>query len=113
MRRNRRREFLPDWTMRPGVHLQEMLDYAGLHGRSGIRYLKKATGLDEGTVIGVLYGTVEIDDDIAARLATGAQPLAVSKQFWLNLEQNYRDALARGASDLSDEMLERKDEADG
>lgn len=94
--------FDPDWCMRPGVHLQEMLEHSGLTGERGIRYLKRATGLTREQVEGLLTGDTEITDDIAERLATGTQPLAVSAQMWRNLERTYRAGLAAGKTDVSD-----------
>ena len=95
--------FDPDWCMRPGVVLQEMLDYEGLTGPMGMRMLAKIAGLDRAVVEGILVGTQPITPAIAQRLACGTAPLRVSAQFWLNLETSYRDGLAAGKKDISDE----------
>ena len=95
--------FDPDWCMRPGVHLKEMLDYAGLKGAIGVRMVAKLAGVKPGIIEGILDGSVKITPEIADHLATGTQPLVISAQMWLNLERNYRDGLAAGKKDISDE----------
>lgn len=95
-------EFDPDWCMRPGVHLREMMDYAGIKGAVGTRMIAKLAGLDVPTIEGILDGTVEITDDISNYLAAGTQPLAISAQMWRNLERTYREGLKAGKIDVSD-----------
>lgn len=95
--------FDPDWTMRPGVILREMMDYEGLTGRMGVRMIAKIAGLDEAVVEGILSGTEQITPVIATRLACGTAPLRVPAQFWLNAETIYRDGLAKGKKDISDD----------
>lgn len=96
-------KFDPDWCLRPGVILRDMMDDSGLVGRMGVRMVARLANLDEETVEGILSGKRRITKQIAARLATGTQPLAISAQFWLNLERAYRDGLKAGKKDISDE----------
>lgn len=58
------REFLPDWTIRPGVLLRKMLEH---HGISEADLADRAR-LGPETVAGVLGGTVKVDGLIAGRL---------------------------------------------
>jgi len=95
--------FDPDWTMRPGVILREMMNYEGLTGRMGVRMIATIAGLDEAVVDGILAGTERITEPIAARLACGTAPLRVPASFWLNAEMIYRDGLAKGKKDISDD----------
>jgi len=95
--------FDPDWCMRPGVHLQEMMDYSGLKGDLGVRSVAKIANLEPAVIEGILDGSQEITEDIARHLAAGTQPLAISAQFWLNLEHMYREGLKAGKVDLSDD----------
>ena len=92
--------FDPDWVLRPGEILRDMLDEAGMRGESGVRFAAKLSGLDKETIQGIIDGKVEITKSIAERLAVGSQPLAISSQFWLNLEKSYRQGLARGKKEL-------------
>lgn len=94
--------FDPDWCMRPGVHLREMMDYSGLRGDMGVRAVAKIAQLEPAVIEGVLDGSQIITEDIARHLAAGTQPLAISAQFWLNLERQYREGLKAGKADVSD-----------
>jgi plasmid maintenance system antidote protein VapI len=96
--------FDPDWTMRPGVILREMMDYGGLTGRTGVRMIATIAGLDEAVVDGILAGAEPITEQIAQHLAAGTAPLRVPASFWLNAETIYRDGLAKGKKDISDDM---------
>lgn len=94
--------FDPDWCMRPGVHLRELLDYSGLTGDLGVKMVSRMSGLEPKVVEGILSGKQRITKAIAQRLATGTAPLAISAQFWLNLERQYREGLKAGKADVSD-----------
>lgn len=96
------RKFDPDWCMRPGVHLREMMDYSGLTGSLGVKSVARLSGLDVSVVEGILTGKTRITKKIAAHLAAGAAPLLISAQFWLNLERQYREGLKAGKADISD-----------
>ena len=90
------REFRPDWTIRPGVALAEVLDDQKLTPAEAAA----VTGLTVETVTGILDGTVSIDRPVADALHAG---LGVSARFWLNYQAGYDAALARGAKDVSGE----------
>lgn len=98
--------FDPDWCMCPGVFLREMIEHAGMSPKLGAGMVSRLSGLPVAMVEGILDGTTEITEDIAHRLATGTQPLAVSAQFWLNAERIYRAGLAAGKTDVSDQYRE-------
>jgi plasmid maintenance system antidote protein VapI len=94
------RPFLPDWTLSPGAILSEELKARGITADS----VAFSTGID---AIGVLDATVPVDETIAGKLYA---MLGISAQFWLNAERIYREALARGAKDCSEEYLNGADD---
>lgn len=102
--------FDPDWCMRPGVHLREMMDYAGLTGDLGVTVTARLSGLDPTVIEGILNGKRRITKSIANRLACGTAPLAISAQFWLNLERQYREGLKAGKTDVSNDLAIRDTE---
>lgn len=79
------------------------MDYSGLKGDLGTCTIAKLSGLPVETIEGILSGKTRITKDIAAHLAAGTQPLAISAQFWLNLERHYREGLKAGKQDVSDD----------
>lgn len=81
--------FDPDWVVKPGETLQEMLDEYNLSPRIAA----VSCGLTERDLQNVLDGK-RITKRIAAGLAR--LPVTPSAQFWLNLEHNYRKGLAAG-----------------
>lgn len=88
-------DWSPNWIMRPGVILEEEMRERHISKRMTARVIR----VDVDTLEGLLDGTVEITEAIAAGLAR----LGISSQFWLNLERNYREGLAAGKKDISDE----------
>jgi len=92
----------PDWVVKPGSILREMLDDSGHPGPGGVRLATKLTGLEPAVIEAIIAGAEPITEKIAGRLAVGLQPLAISAQFWLNLEGAYRRGLAAGKVDLDD-----------
>lgn len=88
-----RRPFLPDWTIRPGETLAEIL----IDRYLGSEAAGKLTGLRPEEIEDVVHGRTAIDGRIAERLAK----LGPSAQFWLNFQSNYERDLARGAKDVS------------
>lgn len=88
--------FAPDWTIRPGVLLAELLRDRGLAPED----LAASGRLPLATVRGILDGTVPVDGPAAAgiALATGT-----SGQTWLGAQQVHDADLARGAKDVSGE----------
>lgn len=90
-----RRPFLPDWTIRPGEILAEIL----IERHLGTEGAQELTGLRAEEIEGIIAGRVQIDERIAERLNN----FGPSAQFWLNLQANHEAALARGAKDMSDD----------
>jgi plasmid maintenance system antidote protein VapI len=91
--------FDPDWCMRPGVILQEMMDDSGV----SVRLIARIARLEPEVIEGILDGSQVITEEIASHLATGVAPLRISAQFWINFEGAYRRGLAQGKKDISDE----------
>jgi plasmid maintenance system antidote protein VapI len=89
-------EFKPDWALRPGVALAEIITERQLTPEEAA----SATGLTAETLTGIMYGTITIDQQTAGALHAG---LGVSAQFWLNYQANYEADLLRGATDSSEE----------
>jgi plasmid maintenance system antidote protein VapI len=87
-------EFRPDWTLRPGIALAEVL--ADRHLTPGDA--AAVTGLPVDTITGIGTGTTIIDEPTAEALHAG---LGVSAQFWLDYQANHTADLARGAKDVS------------
>jgi plasmid maintenance system antidote protein VapI len=87
-------QFTPDWTLRPGVALAEVIADRGLTPEAAAA----ATGLPAETLTGIMFGTVIIDEPTAEALHNGLGP---SARFWLNYQANYTADLARGAKDVS------------
>lgn len=87
--------FDPDWCMRPGVMLEELMSDMGLSKRM----LAKVCLTDVATIDGILDGTVQIDAQVSAQLSL----LGISRTFWLNWERTYRAGLAAGKIDVSDD----------
>lgn len=92
--------FDPDWVIKPGDTLQEMLDESGMPGDTGYRMVSKLSGIPVPIIEKIISGEQEINDNIAECLAAGVSPLLISKQFWLNLERAYREGLKAGKKEL-------------
>lgn len=88
--------FTPDWTLRPGILLRELLRERDI----STAQLAVGSGLHYPVVLAVLGGTARIDENIAwaIALATGT-----SAATWLNAQANYDADLERGARDVSGE----------
>lgn len=87
--------FTPDWTLRPGEALAEIL----IDRHLGSEQAGRLTGLRPEEIEDVVHGRAAVDGRIADRLAA----LGPSAQFWLNYQSNYERDLARGAKDVSGE----------
>lgn len=85
----------PDWTIRPGGHLQEWLDENDV----SVHQFVGRSQLDYQAVMGVLSGSRRINGAIAAGLnrVTG-----IPESFWLQAETKYRRDLAHGLVDVTD-----------
>ena len=88
--------FEPDWTLRPGECLAEIL----IDRRLGSEEAGRLTGLQPEEIEDVVHGRTAVDGRIAERLAR----LGPSAQFWLNYQSIYERDLARGAKDMSEEQ---------
>lgn len=93
--------FNPDWTIAPAAHLQEWLDE---HGMSVEAFVAACPGVGDDVREDA---EVMVRDVLACRPYGGVtaklleQGTGVSARFWLNLETNYRDGLARGLKDVT------------
>jgi plasmid maintenance system antidote protein VapI len=85
--------FEPDWTLRPGEALAEIL----VGRQMGTEQAGALTGLRPEDIEAVIHGGLAVDGKIAERLAK----LGPSAQFWLNYQAGYERDLARGAKDVS------------
>lgn len=85
--------FEPDWTLRPGEALAEIL----IEQHLSTEQARSLTGLRPEDIEGVIHGGLAIDERIAERLAK----LGPSAQFWLNYQANFDADIARGAKDVS------------
>jgi len=86
----------PDYCVRPGETLDELLDSLRLLMVS----YERLTGLSAKRILGLVSGEPLTPEDAEglARIPV-ASP---SARFWLALEHNYRVALAAGKKDVSD-----------
>lgn len=90
--------FVPDWTMSPAAILVVELRERGM---SGAEFAVRSRLGPERTA-GLLAGQLRIDGPVAAGIAL---VLETSGTMWMNAQQIYDDALARGAKDISGEYL--------
>lgn len=95
-RPDRRYPWNPDYCVRPGLTLAELLEDIGLPMGSYARL----TGLPEKRILEIVAGSPISEEDATglARIPIGSP----SARFWLALEHNYRVALAAGKKDVSD-----------
>jgi plasmid maintenance system antidote protein VapI len=91
--------FKPDWTIRPGVLLGLELEERGVTPTE----VAAAARLPVDVVAGVIDGTRRIEEEIAKGLGVA---LGISGRFWLNGQALYDEALARGAMDMSDKLVQ-------
>ena len=84
----------PNWTIRPGAHLQEWLDQ---HEVSVNQFVSRS-GLGYHVVSGVLDGSRRINKAVAAALT---QVTGIAECFWLQAETNYRRDLDIGLVDAT------------
>lgn len=80
--------FQPSIAIPPGDTIMELLEERDIH------FYKLAAALieSEPVTLGLLNGTVRIDRQMAAKLASF---FAVPAAFWLNLEKQYNETLLR------------------
>lgn len=83
----------PDAVVAPGELIRENMAIRGMSEEE----FGKRMALDPVAVTALLEGRMLLSLDIAQRLAV---TLRYNVRFWQNLEQNYRDGLARGLKKL-------------
>lgn len=81
-------EYHPDVFLHPGDHLQELLDEQGMTQVE----LARRTGRPVKTINEIVKGRVSITTDTALQLE---RVFGVPAHFWVNLENNYQEHLAR------------------
>lgn len=97
--------FQPGWTMHPGVHLRDWLEYE----KCPPMVFAKTAGIDRQKFDDLLAckRSVRITKDMAERIHHASCVLGIgpSAQFWRNADANYRADLKRGARDCSADYL--------
>ena len=82
-------EFMPDYNISAGCVIK---DHANKLGMS-LSALSERTGIAQEDMWCLYYLSTPITTDIAAKLASG---LGGTAEYWLKIEENYRDLLAKG-----------------
>jgi plasmid maintenance system antidote protein VapI len=80
------RPFTPDWACPPGATIKTVCEDRGISKVD----LSVMIGVDLSEIDSLLDGTMEIDDELAAKLATS---LGSSQKFWMKREARYREDL--------------------
>lgn len=83
--------FLPDWASPPGATIRDLLEERG----QTVADFARAIGDSVDNAQRLLKGTAHITDQVANRLA---EVLGTPAAFWLSRETQFRDSLARQAS---------------
>jgi len=81
-------EYQPDLFVHPGAHLQELLEEQGMTQVE----LSRRTGRPIKTINEIIKGRVSITTETALQLE---RVFGIPAHFWVNLEKNYREYLAR------------------
>ena len=84
--------FAPDYLAPPGDTLQEALEERSMTQAE----LARRMGRPKKTINGIIHGSIQITPETALALE---RVLDIAASFWLNLENQYREALARLADD--------------
>lgn len=80
--------YQPNKAIHPGIGVQRELDYLGMSQKR----LAERTGLSEKHISQIINGEASITGDTAFLFANA---LGGTASFWLNLDRNYRETLAR------------------
>lgn len=88
-------EFTPNWFSKPGDTLAALMAQRGLT----VGRLAELLVRDESVVRGILLGTADIDDELAARLSRFA---GGTKSFWRRRQELYERNLATVAESIPD-----------
>ncbi len=83
--RGKGQPFKPNWAVAPGEALNELLE----HFEMDLLRASEITGIEIGRLGGILAATIQVTEEDAEMLAK----LRYNKQFWLNYEKNYQEAL--------------------
>ncbi len=81
-------QFRPNYAIPPGVTLQETLDSIGMTQAE----LAERTGRPKKTINGIIKGKTAITSETAIQLE---RALAIPAGFWMSLESQYQEILAR------------------
>lgn len=81
-------EFLPNYAVHPGVILKEDMEMVGMTQKE----LSDKTGISKTVINEIIKGKRKINAEIAV-LLEGV--LFSPAKYWLNLQSNYEEALAR------------------
>lgn len=81
-------EFEPDYIVAPGETLMETIESLGITQTE----LAKRTGRPLKTINGIIKGNTAITPETALQLE---KALGIPSSFWINLESNYREQLAK------------------
>ena len=87
-------EFIPDYAVHPGEHLEELLECTGMPQLE----LAKRTGMHKKTISDIIKGKAPITADTARRFA---KIFPYSVQMWNNMQRGYEATLARLAEEKS------------
>ena len=89
---NHLNEYIPDYAVTPGEVLEHELDIRGMTQQE----LANRTGLTPKHIIAILKAKASITPDTAIKFE---RALGMPCDYWLNLEANYREVLARLAEE--------------
>jgi len=86
-------QFQPDWFSKPGDTLHALMVRRGL----SLTSLASEIGCSRAAVKSLLAGTLDVDDQLAAKLA---RAVGVTPGFWQRRQSTYQKALARVAESV-------------
>lgn len=101
--------FDPQWVIRPGLSIQEVLDEHGVSRRLLARMCCPCIRGEVGTnrccvSVEQIDGIIDRGEPLTEQVAVAVSRLpAPGPQFWMNLERIYRDGLDAGKPDISDD----------
>lgn len=77
----------PNWAVHPGEILAEVIEEQNLTQR----IVSKATGISEAYLSQIINGSRPMSAETARRL----ESLGITRSFWMGLQRNHDDAIAR------------------
>jgi len=87
-------QFQPDYAIPPGITLQETLNTIGMSQAE----LAERMGRPRKTINGIIKGKIAITSETAIQLE---RALGIPASFWINLEAQYQEILARRHEEAS------------